>query len=80
MSNIATQIPVNELIPILTAIAARDWEGFKEAEKQFVTKYGVEEWQDFFAYRLKPALDENSDKWLLIQWCSTGILSVKDVL
>ncbi|BAZ16782.1 hypothetical protein NIES4071_86600 [Calothrix sp. NIES-4071] len=79
MSNTATQIPVDELIPMLTAIAARDWESFKEVEKQFVIKYGVEEWQDFFAYRLKPSLDEKSDKWLLIQWCSTGILSVNDV-
>lgn len=79
MSSTTTQIPVSELIPILTAISARDWEGFQDAEKQFVTKYGVEEWEEFFAFRLKPSLDESSDKWLLIQWCSTGIVSVKDV-
>lgn len=70
MTETTTLIPVSELIPILNAIAARDWEGFKEVEKQFVTKYGVEAWQDFFAYRLKPALDKDSDRWLLVQWCS----------
>lgn len=79
MSDTVAQIPVDELIPMLTAIAARDWEGFKGAEKQFLTKYSIEEWEDFFAFRLKPALDTKSDRWLLIQWCSTGILSVKDV-
>jgi len=39
----------------------------------------VEEWEDFFAFRLKPALDKDSDRWLLIQWCNTGIKSVKKV-
>jgi len=39
----------------------------------------VEEWEDFFAFRLKPALDRDSARWLLIQWCNTGIKSVKKV-
>ena len=72
MNNTANRIPVNELIPILTTIAARNWDEFKQVEKQFVEKYGIEAWQDFFAYRLKPALDKDSDRWLLVQWCSKG--------
>ena len=68
-----------ELIPILNAIADRNWEKFKELEKQFVDQHGVEEWEDFFAFRLKPALDKDSDRWLLIQWCNRGIKSVKKV-
>ena len=78
MSETITQIPVIELIPLLTAIAERNWERFKEVEKQFVTQHGIEAWSDFFAQRLKPALDKESDRWLLIQWCSKGF-TVKDV-
>ncbi|MBD2303777.1 hypothetical protein H6G80_29945 [Nostoc sp. FACHB-87] len=78
MSEITAQIPVSELIPLLTAIADRHWESFKVVEKQFVTKHGVEVWEDFFAFRLKPALDKESDRWLLVQWCSKGF-TVKDV-
>jgi hypothetical protein len=78
MSETTTQIPVSELIPMLIAIAERNWERFKEVEKQFVTKHGIEAWEDFFAQRLKPALDKESDRWLLVQWCSKGF-TVKDV-
>jgi hypothetical protein len=78
MSETTTQIPVSELIPMLIAIAERNWERFKEVEKQFVTKHGIEAWSDFFAQRLKPALDKESDRWLLVQWCSKGF-TVKDV-
>ncbi|BBD71029.1 hypothetical protein NIES4072_74410 [Nostoc commune NIES-4072] len=74
MSETTTQIPVSELIPMLTAIAERNWERFKEVEKQFVTQHGVEAWEDFFAQRLKPALDKESDRWLLVQWCSKGFI------
>lgn len=74
-----TLISVGVLIPILTAIYARNWEDFLEKEAQFVEKYGVEAWEEFFAFRLKPALDKESDRWLLAQWCQTGIVSVKDV-
>jgi hypothetical protein len=77
MSNIATQIPISQLIPFLTAISERDWERFEEVEKQFVTNYGIEEWEEFFASRLKPALDTDSDRWLFVKWCETGIESVK---
>ena len=79
MTEITLTVPVSELIPILSTIAGRDWEAFQEVEKHFIAKYGIEEWQEFFAYRLKPALDKESDKWLLIQWCNTGIVSVKDI-
>ncbi|KYC36378.1 hypothetical protein WA1_42470 [Scytonema hofmannii PCC 7110] len=79
MTETTTQIPVSELIPMLTAISDRNWERFKEVEKQFVTQHGIEAWEDFFAFRLKPALDRKSDKWLLVQWCSKGIVSVRDV-
>ncbi|BBD63469.1 hypothetical protein NIES2109_63190 (plasmid) [Nostoc sp. HK-01] len=78
MSETTTQIPVSELIPMLIAIAERNWERFKEVEKQFVTKHGIEAWEDFFAFRLKPALDQESDRWLLVKWCSNGF-TVKDV-
>jgi uncharacterized protein (UPF0371 family) len=78
MSETTTQIPVSELIPMLTAISDRNWERFKQVEKKFVIEHGVEAWEDFFAFRLKPALDKDSDRWLLVQWCSTGIVSVKD--
>jgi hypothetical protein len=79
MNDVTTLIPVSELIPMLTVISNRNWDGFKELEKEFVTKHGVEAWQDFFAYRLKPALDKDSDRWLLVQWCSQGY-TVKTVV
>lgn len=72
-------IPVSELIPMLNAIANRDWEKFKDVERQFVAKHGVEAWEDVFNFRLKPALDKESDRWLLVQWSSSGIKSVKTV-
>ena len=78
MSETTTQIPVSELIPMLIAIRDRNWERFKEVEKQFVTQHGIEAWEDFFAQRLKPALDFESDRWLLVQWCSKGF-TVKDI-
>lgn len=79
MSEATLSISITELIPMLTAIAERNWERFKEVEKLFVTKHGVEAWEEFFAFRLKPALDKDSDRWLLIQWCSQGIKSIKTV-
>jgi hypothetical protein len=79
MNKTTSQIRVSELIPILSAIADRNWERFKEVENQFVAIHGVEAWEDFFALRLKPALDKESDRWLLQMWCSLGIISVKNV-
>ncbi|MBD2692503.1 hypothetical protein [Anabaena catenula] len=79
MSEATLSISITELIPMLTAIAERNWEKFKEIEKQFVSRHGIEAWEEFFAFRLKPALDKDSDRWLLVQWCSAGIISVKNV-
>jgi hypothetical protein len=73
------EIPGSELIPMLIAISDRDWQRFKEVEAQFVERYSIEAWEDFFNFRLKPALDKDSDRWLLVQWCSTGIVSVKAI-
>ncbi|MFM5888880.1 MAG: hypothetical protein ACKOQS_11415 [Dolichospermum sp.] len=79
MSEATLSISITELIPMLTAIAERNWEKFKEVEKQFVSRHGIEEWEEFFAFRLKPSLDKDSDQWLLAYWCSEGIISVKNV-
>lgn len=79
MAETILDVPIRELIPILSTVAARDWEGFKKVEEQFVTKYGAKEWQDFFADRLKPLLDKESDNWFLTQKYSTDILSGQDI-
>ena len=68
MSEATLSISITELIPMLTAIAERNWEKFKEVEKQFVTKHGVEAWEEFFDFRLKPSLYKDSELWLLIQF------------
>jgi hypothetical protein len=79
MNKTTSQIRVNELIPMLTALCDRSWEQFKELEQTFVNQHGVEIWEEVFNQRLKPALDRESDRWLLQMWCSEGIISVKDV-
>ncbi|MBW4686353.1 MAG: hypothetical protein KME40_14935 [Komarekiella atlantica HA4396-MV6] len=79
MIPVATQVSITAIIPILTAIGNRQWEQFKELEADFVSQYGVEVWQEVFNFRLKPALDKDSDRWLLTQWCGEGISSVKNV-
>jgi hypothetical protein len=75
----ATQIPITAIVPMFTAIGNRDWEHFKNLEADFVSHYGVDIWEEVFNFRLKPALDKDSDRWLLVQWCSQGIISVKTV-
>jgi|GEM_PF-512862 len=75
----ATQIPVSELITMLTAISNRNYAQFRQLESAFVSRYGVEVWQDFFNFRLLPGLDKPSSNWLLVQFCSAGIVSVKKV-
>ena len=79
MITVATQIPITAIIPILTAIGNRSWQQFKDLEADFVSQYGVEVWQFVFNFRVKPALDKESDRWLLIQWCSEGINWAKEV-
>jgi hypothetical protein len=78
MSETATQIPLTALLPMLTAISVRDYSRFKELEIDFASTHGVEVWEDVFNFRLKPALDKDSDRWLLIQKCSGGF-TVLDV-
>jgi hypothetical protein len=75
----ANQIPVGTIIPMLTAIHDRDYSCFKELEQVFVVQYGVEVWQDVFNFRVLPALDQQSNRWLLQAWCSKGIVSVKNI-
>ncbi|NJL63547.1 MAG: hypothetical protein HC903_19070 [Methylacidiphilales bacterium] len=72
MNETATLVPVNIVIPMLTAISDRNWTQFKKLESEFVSQYGVEVWADVFNFRLKPALDKDSDRWLLVQWCRKG--------
>ncbi len=79
MSETAIQIPVSIVIPMFSAIADRNWEQFKQLEADFVTQYGVEVWEDVFNFRLLPALDQESNRWLLVQKCATGIKSIKTV-
>jgi len=79
MSETATQVPITTIVPMLNAISDRNWQQFKSLEADFVSQYGVDVWEEVFNFRLKPALDKNSDRWLLIQKCSTGIKSVKIV-
>jgi hypothetical protein len=79
MTETATQVPITTIVPMLNAISDRNWQQFKNLEVDFVSQYGVDVWEDVFNFRLKPALDKNSDRWLLIQKCSTGIKSVKIV-
>lgn len=57
----------------------RDWNKFCELEKDFVAQHGVEAWQYEFNFRIKPALDKDSDRWLLIQWCGGGFVEMEVV-
>lgn len=76
---IATQISIAAIIPILTAIGDRQWEKFKALEADFVSQHGVEVWQEVFNFRILPALDSDSNRWLLVQWCNEGIISIENV-
>ncbi|WP_026104272.1 hypothetical protein [Anabaena sp. PCC 7108] len=76
----ATQISISIIIPMLISINDRDYLQFKELEKAFVTENNVEIWQDVFNFRILPALDQQSKKWLLQAWCGEGIASVKDLV
>ncbi|MDJ0620506.1 MAG: hypothetical protein QNJ63_27855 [Calothrix sp. MO_192.B10] len=79
MTTTSAQIPITTIVPIFTAIGDRAWERFKELEADFVSQYGVEAWQEVFNFRILPALDQDSNRWLLVQWCGEGIISVKNV-
>ena len=79
MAESLTVKPISVVAPIFTAIGNRNWEEFKRLEKDFVDQYGVEAWEYEFNFRIKPALDKDSDRWLLIQWWSGGIVSIKHI-
>ena len=66
--------PIKAIAPFFVAIGNRDWEEFKQLEKNFVAQHGIEAWQEEFNFRIKPALDKDSDRWLLIQWCGGGVV------
>ncbi|BAY32660.1 hypothetical protein NIES2107_45500 [Nostoc carneum NIES-2107] len=75
----ATQIPVNDLIGMLTAIGNQDYPKFQELETAFVSQHGEEVWQEVFNFRILPALDKPTSQWLLNQWLSAGINSIKKI-
>ncbi len=77
MSEVQTSI--STLIPIFTAIADRNWQQFKNKQQDFVEEHGVDVWEEVFNFQVKPALDKDSDRWLLVQWCNQGNISTKDV-
>ena len=70
---------INQQDDIFTAIGNRNWEEFERLEADVVIQYGVEACEYEFNFRIKPALDKDSDRWLLIQWCSGGIVSIKHI-
>lgn len=62
-----SQIPIAELISLLTAISNRDYLKFTQLESNFVTQHGVEVWEEYFNFRLLSSLDSASSNWLLEQ-------------
>ncbi|BAY96862.1 hypothetical protein NIES37_07990 [Tolypothrix tenuis PCC 7101] len=42
MKSLATEIPVNTIIPVFTAIGDRQWQKFKDLEADFISQHGVE--------------------------------------
>lgn len=75
----ATRIPVQEIVGMLTAIGNKDYSQFQELEQAFVFQHGEEVWQEVFNFRVLPALDKPASQWLLAQWMSHGINSIKSV-
>ncbi len=75
----ATQIPVNDLIDMFAAIGNRNYSRFQELENTFVSQHSEEVWQEVFNFRLLPALDKAASQWLLVQWASDGVNSIKTV-
>ena len=75
----ATQIPVNDLIDLLTAIGNRNYLKFQQLENAFVSQHGEEVWQEVFNFRILPALDKSTSQWLLVQWASAGINNIKTI-
>jgi len=76
----ATQIPINDLVGMLESVGNKDYTHFQELEQFFVSQHGEEVWQEVFNFRILPALDRPANQWLLAQWMSHGINSVKVVV
>ncbi|PHJ57178.1 hypothetical protein VF14_21715 [Nostoc linckia z18] len=75
----ATQIPVNDILSMFAAIGNKDYAYFQELEQAFVSQHGEEVWEQVFNFRVLPALDKPASQWLLAQWMSHGINSIKTV-
>lgn len=75
----ATQIPINEIIDMFAVIGDCNYSKFQELEDAFVSRHGEEVWQEVLNFRILPALDKSASQWLLVQWISDGINSVKTV-
>lgn len=65
LPNAISSIPLAELISLLSAIGERDYSQFTLLEDNFVVQYGTEVWEEYFNFRLLPALDDLSSNWLL---------------
>ncbi|MFB2833777.1 hypothetical protein [Floridanema evergladense] len=65
LAEVITQIPIAELIYLLNAISKRNYAQFQVLENLFVANYGIEVWEEYFNFRLLPALDSASNQWLL---------------
>ncbi|WP_445634119.1 Transposase [Nostoc sp. DSM 114161] len=76
---IATHIPINDIVGMLTAIGNKDYAQFQELEQAFVSQHGEEIWEQLFNFRILPVLDRPANQWLLAQWMSHGINGVKIV-
>jgi hypothetical protein len=79
MSEAATLTPLSAFISVFTAISDRNWTQFKEIEREFAGNHGVETWADVLNFRVMPALEPEAKKWLLVQRCSQGIKSIKEI-
>lgn len=69
--------PIKAIAPFFVAIGDRNWGKFSELEKDFIAQHGVEAWQYEFNFRIKPALDKESDRWLLTQWCDGEVVEME---
>lgn len=69
------KVPVGEIIFFLSAINDRNWNQFKALEKIFVDKHDVKTWEYVLDSQIKPVLDKDSVRWLLIEWCKNIIVN-----
>jgi hypothetical protein len=79
MTETATLLPLSTFLHIFTAISDRNWQHFKQLEREFAGNHGVETWADVLNFRIMPALEPDAKTWLLVQRCSQGIKSIKSL-